>query len=284
MDIGSFMVEVLSEGHFELFEDGHINRSERTVHSASRPKDPNDNNAVMVGINPILVQSEDQNVLLDVGLGWGLDAGSQYTDVSNVCTNLRIFGLKPEDITHVILTHLHYDHAAGSSFTDTQAKTQSTFPNATYYVHQQEWDFALKQSQGRQLSYSERYHLDEFYRLVSDNRITFLSDDSTKILDGITAVKTGGHTPGHQIVILESDGEKAYYMGDLLPTEYQLNEYVMEKADIYPLEAKKKKVRLLQQACDEKALLLFYHSGNGQAGHLFKDDDKKYVLARQLPE
>ncbi|MDZ7657801.1 MBL fold metallo-hydrolase [Fodinibius sp.] len=283
MNIGSFTVEVLSEGHFELFEDGHINRSKRTAHSGSTPKYPSDSNAVMVGINPVLVQSGGQNILLDTGLGWGLDAGSQYTDVSNVCTNLRIFGLTPKDITHVILTHLHYDHAAGSSFTDAEAKTQPTFPNATYYVHQQEWDFALEQSKGQQLSYCERYRLDDFYRLVSDERVTFLSGNKTEIMNGITVVKTGGHTPGHQIVILESDGEKAYYMGDLLPTEYQLNEYAMERADIYPLEAKKKKVRLLQKACDEKALLLFYHSGNGQAGHLFKDDDKKYVLAKQLP-
>jgi len=86
MDIGSFTVEILSEGHFELFEDGHINRSERPAHSASSPKDPNDSNSVMVGVNPVLVQSQDQNILLDTGLGWGLDAGSRYTNVSNVCT------------------------------------------------------------------------------------------------------------------------------------------------------------------------------------------------------
>lgn len=283
MNIGSFTVEVLSEGHFELFQDGHINRTTRTAHSTSRHKDPSDSNSAKVGINPILVQSGRYNILIDTGLGWGLDAGSQYTDVSNVCTNLRIFGLTPGDITHVVLTHLHYDHAAGSSFTDAEAKTQPTFPNATYYLQQQEWDFALEQSNGQQLSYSERYRLDDFYRLVSDNRVTFLSDEITEIVNGISLVKTGGHTPGHQIVILESDGEKAYYMGDLLPNEYQLNEYAMEKADIYPLEAKKKKVRFLQRVCDEKALLLFYHSGNGQAGHLLKDDDKKYVLAKQLP-
>ncbi|WP_440999196.1 MBL fold metallo-hydrolase [Fodinibius sp. SL11] len=283
MDIGSLTVEILSEGHFELFRDGHINRTPRTAHATSTPKDPGNSNSVMAGINPVLVQSDEHNILLDTGLGWGLDAGSHNIDVSNVCTNLQIFGLQPEDITHVILTHLHYDHAAGSSFTDADAKTQPTFPNATYYVHQKEWDFALDQINRDQLSYSERYRLDEFYRLVSNNQITFLSGDITEIINGITVVRTGGHTPGHQIVIIESDGEKAYYMGDLLPTEYQLNEYVMEKADIYPLEAKKKKVQLLKQACNEKALLLFYHSGNGQAGHLFRDNDKKYVLAKQLP-
>ncbi len=284
MDIGSLNVEILSEGRFELFRDGHINRAPRTEHSPpSTPNDPNGSNSVMVGINPVLVQSGEHNILLDTGLGWGLDAASQNTEVSNVCTNLQIFGLEPEDITHVILTHLHYDHAAGSSFTDIESKTQPTFPNATYFVHQQEWNFALDKIQGKQLSYSERYYLDELYRLVSNGQVTFLSEDQTTIVDGIRVIKTGGHTPGHQIVIIESNAEKAYYMGDLLPTEYQLNEYVMEKMDIYPLEAKKKKVQLLQQACDEKALLLFYHSKNGQAGHLLKDEDKKYVLAKQLP-
>lgn len=283
MNIGSLNLEILSEGRFELFRDGHINRAPRTEHSTSAPSDSSDSNAVMVGINPVLVQSDEHNILLDTGLGWGLDAGSQNTEVSNVCTNLQIFGLAPEDITHVILTHLHYDHAAGSSFIDADSKTQATFPNATYYVHQQEWDFALEQITKDQLSYSERYRLDEFYRLVSNGQVTFLSEDKTAITDAVKVIKTGGHTPGHQIVTIESRGEKVYYMGDLLPTEYQLNDYAMEKADIYPLVAKQKKVQLLQQVCDEKALLLFYHSKNGQAGHLFKDEDKKYVLAKQLP-
>lgn len=283
MKVGSFTIEILSEGRFEFFRDGHINRAKRAQPKSSFPDGTGPNNLIASGINPVLVQTGKQNILLDTGLGWGLDAGSPNTNVSNVRTNLRIFGLTPEDITHVVLSHLHYDHAAGASFTDDTSTVQPTFPNATYYIHQTEWDYALQQIEGEQIPFSERYRLDDLYKLVSQEQVTFLSNDATKLLDGITLIKTGGHTPGHLTVEIESKSNKAYYLGDLLPTEFQLNNYEMEAADVYPLEAKKEKVQLIKQAYQETALLLFYHSKNGQAGKLLKDEDQKYVLAKQIP-
>lgn len=283
MKLGSFTIEILSEGRFELFKDGHINRSPKALQpSPEKSRIPNER-SVLVGINPILVQNGRHNILLDTGLGWGLDSGSQYTDVSNIRTNLDIFELQPSDISHVVLTHLHYDHAAGSSLTNAESKTEATFPNATYFVHQREWEYALSQIDGDQNWFGAGYVLDDLYRLVSENRIKFLTGDSTKILEGINVIKTGGHTPGHQIVRLESQGEKAYYLGDLLPTAFQLNHYAMSDADFHNLEAKKQKVQLLKRACNENALLLFYHSKKGQAGRIFRDKDKQYKLAKQLP-
>lgn len=283
MEFGSFSIEILSEGQFEIFADGHINRTPRNINKASENQDASGDQSVMAGINPVLIQCAQHNILLDTGLGWGLDASSKYTDVSNVCSNLRIFGLLPEDITHVILTHLHYDHAAGATYTDAHAKTQPTFPNAQYFVHQQEWEFALSKIGRPQMQFGANYQLDDLYRLVADGRITFLMDDINEIVDGVTAIKTGGHTPGHQIIQLKSENESAYFLGDLLPSSFHLNQYMMHQADIYSLQAKKKKVQLLKQACNENALLFFYHSKKGQAGRVFRDKDKKYVLAKQLP-
>lgn len=283
MTVGSFAVEILSEGCFEFFGDRYINRSPKRLDSVEKNKNISAGNSLETGINPILIQTGNHNILLDTGLGWGLDAGSKYTDVSNVCTNLKIFGLHPEDITHVILTHLHYDHAAGSSFVNVDSKTEPTFPNATYFVHQQEWNYALSQVNDPQNIFGHNYNLDEFYRLASDSCITFLTDDVNHILEGIIVIKTGGHTPGHQVVEINSNGEKAYYLGDLLPNTFHLNEYGMDHADLYSVEAKKQKIRLLKRACKEKAILLFYHSKNGQAGRVFRDKDEKYVLAKQLP-
>lgn len=284
MKIGSFTIEILSEGQFEIFADGHINRTPRNINEAASEKyNASDDNSVMAGINPVLIHSDNHNILLDTGLGWGLDTASKYTDVSNVCTNLRIFGLMPEDITHVVLSHLHYDHAAGSTFTDGDTTTKPTFPNAQYFVHQQEWDFALSQVDQPQNQFGANYQLDDFYRLVADDKVTFLSDEINEIINGVMVIRTGGHTPGHQIIKIGSGNETAYFLGDLLPTSFHLNQYMMHQADIYSLEAKKQKVRLLKQACNEKALLFFYHSKNGQAGRVFRDKDKKYVLAKQLP-
>ncbi len=148
MEIGSFTIEILSEGRFEFFKDGHINRAKRAQLKSSHTDGTGPANLVASGINPVLVQTDSHNILLDTGLGWGLDAGAPDKNISNVCTNLRIFGLKREDITHVVLSHLHYDHAAGATFTDNAATVQPTFPNASYYIHQKEWDFALQQIEG----------------------------------------------------------------------------------------------------------------------------------------
>lgn len=277
MQIGSFTVELLSEGRFEVFRDGHINRttvddeSTKTELSAKRQSS-------VVGINPVLIKTGPENILLDTGLGWGLDAGSEYQDISNVQTNLDIFDLEPEDITHVVLSHLHYDHAAGSSFTSSDSKTKATFPNARYFVHQKEWDFALTQVDQEQRHFGADYRLDDFYRLVADNRIAFLSGESTEILNGVSVIYTGGHTPGHQIVAFQDNGEHAYFLGDLLPSSAHLNHYAMSHMDVEPIQAKKMKVKLLRKACNEQAILLFYHSKYGQSGRLIRNKDKQYAL------
>lgn len=278
MKVGSLNIEILSEGRFEMFRDGHINRApEEDLPEQDGPEIATQSS--IVGINPILVQQDSKNILLDTGLGWGLDAGSGNKHVSNVRTNLSIFGLEPADITHVILSHLHYDHAAGSSYSDNESKTRPTFPNATYYLHQKEWDYALSQINKSFDKPGPGYQLDDFYRLIADGHITLLQDNQTEITEGISAILSGGHTAGHQIVHLMSNDESAYYLSDLLPTSSHLNNYSMRGLDLYPLEAKKQKVQLLNKAYKEQAILLFYHSKHSQSGRLIKDDDKQFVLA-----
>lgn len=279
MQLGSFTIEVLSEGRFEIFKDGHINRSDISEKDVTPEAGIlTSKSSAFVGINPILIKTGLHNVLIDPGLGWGLDAGSDYKDVSNVRTNLNIFGLEPEDISHVILSHLHYDHAAGCSFTDADTRTRATFPNATYFVHQEEWEFALSQTQEEPITLGAGYRLDDFYRLIADEKVALLEDNQNNIIDGITAIRTGGHTPGHQAVLISNNGECAYYLGDLLPSPAHLNSYAMRNLDIDPIQAKKSKIQLLRSAFDQNASLLFYHSLFSNVGRLQKDDKKKYIL------
>ena len=278
MQLGSLSVELLSEGRFEIFGDGHINRAPEDHYGSSDLRKSSDYNSVTVGINPVLVQANEYNILLDSGLGWGLDADSSYTDVSNISTNLSIFDLKLDDITHVVLSHLHYDHAAGCSYTNTDQQTTATFPNATYIVHQQEWEYALAQVDCEQPLFGADYQLDDFYRLVADDRVEFLTGQQSEVQDGVTVIKTGGHTPGHQIVHLQSENKQAYFFGDLLPNSSQLNHYAMGGMDAHTIEAKKQKMQLLKKACKDNAMLLFYHSRYGKVGQLVKNEDKQYTL------
>lgn len=285
MQIGSFTIEILSEGRFEIFDDGHINRvpvSEEEIYQSQSSQKQDDVSAV-VGINPILVKIGPYNILLDAGLGWGLDEGSEYSDVSNIQTNLNVFGLDVTDITHVILSHLHYDHAAGCTYNSSDLSTKATFPNATYYVHQEEWKHALTRVDQEQNTRGADYKLDEFYRLKADDKVELLEGDHNEIVSGVTAIHTGGHTPGHQVVLINDDKNPAYYLGDLLPSSDHLNRYGMSGIDVHAIRAKKEKVQLLRQASDDEAMLLFYHSKNARAGRLIRDDDQKYVLA-DIPE
>lgn len=286
MQVGRFHIEQLSEGLFEFFDDGGFQKiTMEEVEERTQANRLVQSNSVIIGIDPILVHdtAEDLYLLLDAGLGLGLDSRSRYRDSSNVSTNLSIFDLATDQIDYVLLTHLHYDHAAGISFTNDESRIQRTFPNATILVQQQEWDFALAHAQMEQPSmmYEPGYQLDDLYRLYVDQNFHFISDEQFEVLPGLTLVKTGGHTPGHQVVKIKDGGEICYYLGDLVPNVAHLNSYAMKKSDDNTLQAKEMKHRILREAYEEDAYLLFYHSRHVKFGRLAVDEERNYILAKE---
>jgi glyoxylase-like metal-dependent hydrolase (beta-lactamase superfamily II) len=277
MNIGRFTIEQLSEGFFELFEDGSFKKMD-----PSRLNNPGDDTTLgryssALGIDPLLISDGHMNILVDTGLGWGLDHKSSYTDTSNVITNLEIFGIAPDDITIVILTHLHYDHSAGCTYVDEDFKTQPVFPNARYIVQKKEWEYALSEQMARQNSPGADYRLDELYRLKADTRFDFI-DGNHSPAAGISLIHSGGHTPGHQVAKIQDCSKTAYFLGDLIPTEYHLNHYAMKMIDHSPVEAKKAKTLILKEAFREQAQLFFYHSLFHKTGRLSKDRHRNYIL------
>lgn len=279
MQTGKFYIEQLSEGLFKLFSNGDLQKIEPAEIDKLKSDPSLRAYSSAIGIDPIFISDGHLRIVADPGLGWGLDNTSNFKDTSNVVTNLDIFGIKPEDIDIVILTHLHYDHAAGSTYVDKNFETVSTFPNATYIVQQKEWDFAIEQTLDNKAKYQGvGYKMDELYKLYAENRIQFISKSIHKITSGLELIHTGGHTPGHQILRMSSKNETAYFLGDLIPTEHHLNHYAMKQIDTDPLMAKKIKTTLLREACQSNAVLLFYHSLYTKSGKLSQDKHKKYIL------
>ena len=280
MKIGRFEIEQLSEGVFEGFDDGSFKKINQDELNATQVSFPWHKKSAMIGIDPILIKDGKHNILLDTGLGWGLDDKSEYGQTSNLVTNLDIFGLTPSDITHVVLSHLHYDHAAGSTFVSSKTTTEATMPYANYFLQKKEWHFALQQVNSSDLQTGAGYNLDEFYKLAADDKLVFITDACFELVPGIELIRTGGHTPGHQIVKIHDGGDTAYYLGDLVPSEFHLNQYAMKKLDVEPLQAKKAKTLLLRQALEEQACLLFYHSIHTKAGILIQDKNHKFMLKK----
>jgi len=278
MILGEFVIEQLSEGFFELFKDGSFVKMDPARLNEPETDQSLGRYTLALGIDPLLVQTPEMNIVIDPGLGWGLDHRSAHKNTSNVVTNLDVFGLKPEEIDLVILSHLHYDHAAGVTFVEDSLKTTPTFPNAQYLVHRDEWDFALSEIDNKNKPAGADYRLDEIYRLAADNRFQFIETALETVCNGVTIIKTGGHTPGHLIVQLQSKSETAYYLGDLIPTEYHLNQYPVEVQDEDPLISKKMKTVLLRRALSEGAHMFFYHSLFRKSGKLAKDEDRQYII------
>lgn len=278
MKIGRFEVEQLSEGIFEVFEDGTFQKMDAEDITAKKTETEVPRNSTPIGIDPLLIKDGNRVILLDTGLGWGLDSKSNYTDTSNLKTNLDIFGLTPHDVTHVVLSHLHFDHAAGSTFVDGSATTQPTLPNANYFVQKLEWHYAVQRVGERNPVKGGDYNMDELYKLHAEEKLVMITDTYFELIPGITLIKTGGHTPGHQIVKIQDGGETAYFLGDLVPNEHHLNHYSMKQMDIDPLQSKKAKTLILRQAVKEKAALFFYHSIHVKNGVLVQDEEMRYAL------
>lgn len=279
MQIGRFNIEQLSEGQFEMHEDGKVHKlSQEELNKKSAISHLTGPRSPRVGIDPVLIRGENANILLDTGMGWGLDKKTTFARASNIRSNLAIFGLEPEDITHVVLTHLHYDHAAGSTFINDDSQTEISFPNASYYVQKREWEFAIERHQTENSEPGIGYRLDELYRLFSSRHVQFITTDYFKVIPGIQTILTGGHTPGHQIVRISDADRTAYYFGDLVPSDAHLNQYSMQQLDWDPEQARDMKLVLLRQAFSEKAYLLFYHALYKKSGRIKKDSHRKYIL------
>lgn len=278
MKIGRFEVEQLSEGIFDVFDDGTFQKIDAGEITSKKEATDVPRKSTAIGIDPILIRDGKHIILLDTGLGWGLDAKSSYTDTSNLKTNLDIFGLTPSDVTHVVLSHLHFDHSAGSTFVDDSATTQPTMPYANYFVQKLEWHYAVQQVGQKNPVKGAGYNLDELYKLHAQEKLVMITDTYFELVPGITLIKTGGHTPGHQIVKIQDGGETAYYLADLVPSENHLNHYAMKQMDIDPIQSKKAKTLILRQAVKEKAALFFYHSIHVKNGVLVQDEEKRYAL------
>ncbi|MFL5636759.1 MAG: MBL fold metallo-hydrolase, partial [Gemmatimonadaceae bacterium] len=178
----------------------------------------------------------------------------------------------PTDIALVINTHLHFDHAGGNTRNRPDGSLEISFPNATYIVKRGEYEYATQTNERTAASYFER----NFAPLQTAGKIEFVSRDK-EIVKGIRVVGTPGHTPFHQSILIESAGERAFYLGDLVPTHAHLPLPWIMGYDVEPLVTLETKRRILKQALDEKWLLIFEHDA-GTAWGRAEYDGKAYRL------
>lgn len=254
--LGSFQLHSVSDGTISLDGGAMFGVVPRPLWS--RHFTPDSENRIALAVRCLLVVTQDRRILIDDGVGtrwdekrraiYGIDQRG-----SSVDSELHRLGYTPDDVTDVILTHLHFDHAGGT----TQADGRLKFPNATYHLQRRHWDWAHNPSDKDRGS----FRADDFAVLRESHRL-HLIDGETELFDGIHLFTSEGHTVGLQLVRVSAEGKSWVFCGDLIPTSAHLKPAWVAAYDLEPLVVMKEKKQLLAQAVKDNWVLFLEHDPN----------------------
>jgi len=220
---------------------------------------PDARNRIPLALRCLLVEHDAGLVLIDTGLGnKENDKFKDIYGVENAGTNGRTqledalaeLGHTPDDIRWVINTHLHFDHAGGNTYKDPAGAVQRTFRQARYVVQQGELAFARHTNERTAASYLPPNFDPVDFTLIAGE---------TEVLPGIRCLPTPGHVPFHQSVLVESGGERACFVADLVPTSAHLPLPWIMGYDLEPLVTLESRRALYRRAEAEGWLLVFEH-------------------------
>jgi glyoxylase-like metal-dependent hydrolase (beta-lactamase superfamily II) len=238
-------------------------------------------NRIPLGMRCLLVEHASGLVLVDTGLG--NKENEKFVDIygiENAGANGRTaledglaqLGVRPEDVSLVINTHLHFDHGGGNTWRDESGAIRPTFPNARYVVQRGEYDYATHTNERTAASYFNA----NFVPLAEAGMLDLIEGER-EIVEGIRTIPSPGHVPFHQSVLIESDGEGALFLGDLVPTAAHLPLPWIMGYDVEPLVTLESKRRILARAAEEQWSVIFEHDASIAWGRVHHDG-KAYGL------
>ncbi len=275
MKLGAFEIYPISDGRFRLDGGAMFGVVPKVLWEKCCPAD--DLNRISLSLTALLIRVNGKNILVDTGLGPKEDEKFRrmfaVERIPTILESLKRLGLGPDDIHLVINTHLHFDHAGGNTIRETDGSIRPAFPKARYLIQQGEFEDAACANERTRASYRQ----DNFAPIAHINQWEFLHGD-TEVVPGVTAVVTAGHTRCHQSIRIESEGEVAFFLGDLIPTVSHLPLPYIMGYDLFPIQTLETKRWVLDRAFEQRWLLLFEHDPMVQGGYVRRDREGKYFL------
>ncbi|PLT32242.1 MBL fold metallo-hydrolase [Bacillus sp. V5-8f] len=216
----------------------------------------NDNNQIQLRTDPVLVQADGLNLLIETGIGNGKFDEKQLrnygvTKESSVEENLLEFGLSTDDIDYILMTHMHFDHASGLT-KRVGGQWKPAFENAKIITSQIEWDEVQSPNIRSRNTYWK-----ENWEAVAHLVRPF--EGEKEILDGIKMIHTGGHSNGHSIIVMENGEECIIHMADIMPTHAHANVLWVLAFDDYPMDSISQKQKWMANGLEREAWYTFYH-------------------------
>ncbi len=265
LKIGDYEVHSVPTGLFGLDGGAMFGTVPKVLWEKSNP--PDALNRIAMEARALLLRSKDRIVLVDTGIGgdftekYGEKLGPKFAEMyavdagaTSLTKSLSKIGLDTSDITDVILTHLHFDHA-GAATSWRNGALVPTFENARYYVQRANLETAKNPNRRERAS----YYAANFEPLIAARVLNLLDGPVDNLLPQISVGISDGHTLGQQYVRVSDGATTLYYCGDVIPTSSHVRLPWVMGYDLRPLDLIEEKAKLLEQAVREGAYLFFEH-------------------------
>lgn len=265
LKIGPYEIHPLPTGVFGLDGGAMFGTVPRVLWEKSNP--PDAQNRIAMEARALLLKGTDRVIVVDSGNGgdfvakYGEKLGQKFAEIyavdeqgATLEKSLNKYGLHFEDVTDVILTHLHFDHAGGGTCAR-NGKIVPTFPKAKYYVQRQNLETARNPNIRERASYFAA----NFQPLLDANVLNLLDGNVENLLPHISVEVSNGHTLGQQIVKIFDEKIKLAYCADLIPTSSHIRLAWIMGYDLDPLKIIHEKTSLLRRAAAENWFLYFEH-------------------------
>jgi glyoxylase-like metal-dependent hydrolase (beta-lactamase superfamily II) len=255
MKIGKYKLSIIESGSFGLDGGAMFGIIPKPLWQRTNLAD--DANRVRLATRNLLLESDTRKILIDTGMGskWDEKSKNIYAidEKHSLSSALSEKGLKPDEITDVILTHLHFDHTGGSTIL-VNGKLEPAFPNANYFVQKQNFDWARNPSDRDKGSYIK----DNFLSLYEEGVLNFIIGNA-EFDDEIKMIVINGHTFGQQMVKISNGSDTFLFCSDLMPFVSHIPLPYIMGYDLQPLVTLEEKKKYLKLALDENWKLFFGH-------------------------
>ena len=277
MKIGDWEARSCMAGKFRLDGGAMFGVVPKTLWSKAMP--PDDKNRIPMVMRPLLITGNGKIILVDVGAGMGYgdkyDKIYGFEDGDDLAGSMHHLGVKAEDVTDIVLTHLHFDHAAGITVPNEDG-WRLVFPKAVHHVQKTQYEHALKPNARDRASYYRRR-----IEIMEQEGVLSLHDGEWSLYAGIDFIICHGHTPGQQLARVAGSKKTLLYCGDLIPTTAHFPTPYVMAYDLDPVLAMEEKEPVLKKAYEDRWILYFEHDPATIACHV-EEENGRFVPGEKL--
>lgn len=249
--------------HYRILETGFFYADGGAMFGAvpkrawARRYPSDDQNCCRMAMRCLLVWNDNRVVILDTGVG-NKDLGKlsyyRFQELQDISSLIQSHGFAPEQVTDVVLSHLHFDHCGGCTYKEQTGNLKITFPNAKHWVGESQWNSYINPDYLE----SDAFRPDDLMPVFEAGLLHLVNRD-TKLFDGFDIELYDGHTDGQLVSFVRTSEGELVYPSDVIPTKAHYSVDWISAYDIKPLDSVESKLKLIKKTEEQKSFVIFYH-------------------------